>query len=64
MSSPANFTQHIADIPTVNEHSIAISAMHHDGQKLVLVGSEAIDIEQISAFVAAVNEAVEVLSLA
>ncbi|WP_027503319.1 hypothetical protein [Rhodococcus sp. UNC363MFTsu5.1] len=64
MSSPRDWIRHIADIQTANDHSVEISAQVSDAQRLVLIGSHAIDIDQMPAVYAALTAAVDALNAA
>lgn len=56
--------RHIADILTVNDHTLAIGAQYTDGEKVINVGGDAIDVEQAPELIAAISKAVEILALA
>ncbi|NKR57480.1 hypothetical protein GS474_15910 [Rhodococcus hoagii] len=63
MSNPRNWTRHIADIPTANDHDIAIGAQFYvddDGteHRLVLINGHAIELAQIGDLSDAINQAV------
>lgn len=63
MTNPRNWTRHIADIQTTNEHEIAIGAQFHvddDGteHRLILIDEHAIDISQVGDLSDAINRAV------
>ncbi|AEV51943.1 hypothetical protein [Prescottella equi] len=63
MSNPRNWARHIADIPTTNDHEIAIGAQFHvddDGteHRLIVIDGHAIDISQVGDLSDALNRAV------
>ncbi|WP_275792669.1 hypothetical protein [Prescottella equi] len=63
MTNPRNWTRHIAEIPTANDHSIEIGAQFHvddDGtqHRLILINGHAIDIANVADLSNALNQAV------
>lgn len=64
MSAPGDWYLDIAEVPTVNDHLLAIGAQYVGGDRIVTLDGHGIDVAQASALVAAINRAVDVLSLA
>ncbi len=69
MSNPRNWERHIANIPTLNNHDLSVSAQFHiddDGteHRLLILGSHVIDRRDLADLMAALVQASRALNAA